>query len=96
MPVFSILFDIERQSEFTVFLDLVGPPGTRAAFADTEDMRILMESLHLPESICQREGIIDPVGGQYLMRSKALDRTVAFDQVVYPEAAQKAMRHSTR
>ena len=59
--------------EFTSLLDLVAPPGTRAAYMETEDTTTLFEVLILLDDLCIKKGIAKPTGGQYLMRPRAND-----------------------
>ena len=58
--------------EFTSLLDLVAPPGTRAAYIEIEDTKTLFEVLILLDDLCIKEGA-EPTGGQYLMRPRAND-----------------------
>ncbi|MEO8439051.1 MAG: methyltransferase domain-containing protein [Spartobacteria bacterium] len=71
VPVFENWFTIEWRKEFTSLLHLIAPPGTRAAFTENEDTRALFEVLILLDHLCIEEGILQPIGGQYLMRPKA-------------------------
>jgi SAM-dependent methyltransferase len=71
VPVFERWFTTEWKSEFTSLLDLVAPPGTRAAYAENEDTKALFEVLLLLDRLCIDERIIQPVAGQYLMRPKS-------------------------
>jgi hypothetical protein len=59
--------------EFTSLLDLVAPPGTRAAYIKIEDTKTLFEVLIFLGDLCIKEEIAKPTGGQYLMRPKAND-----------------------
>ena len=52
--------------EFTSLLDLVAPPGTRAAYMENEDTKALFEVLLLLDDLCTKEGIAKSTGGQYL------------------------------
>ncbi|MGI8431235.1 MAG: hypothetical protein ACR2MW_02945 [Chthoniobacterales bacterium] len=52
-------------------LYLIAPPGTRAAFAENEDTRALYEVLLMLDQLCLKEGILQPTGGQYLLRPKS-------------------------
>ncbi|MGI8889160.1 MAG: class I SAM-dependent methyltransferase [Chthoniobacterales bacterium] len=70
IKVFEQWFSIEWKGEFTGFLDLVAPPGTRGAYVENKDTRALFEVLLLFDNLCVREGIIKPVGGQYLMKPR--------------------------
>lgn len=71
VPILQRFFEIEWKAEFTSVLDLVAPPGTRAAYAENEDSQALFEALLLLDQLCIEEGILKPTGGQYLMRPKA-------------------------
>ncbi len=55
-----------------LLLDLVAPPGTRAAYIEIEDTKTLFEVLIFLDDLCIKE-IAKPIGGQYLMRPKAND-----------------------
>lgn len=86
VPVFTTMFDIEWKAEFTAFLDLVAPPGTRSSYAQNEDTRTLMELLLYMDQLCLREGLIQPVAGQYLLRPKPLPANSTFE-TIFPAAA---------
>jgi SAM-dependent methyltransferase len=70
IAVFERWFTIESKKEFTAFLHLVAPPGTRAAYIENDDTKALFEILLLLDHLCIEEGIVKPTGGQYLMRPK--------------------------
>jgi len=86
IPVFTTLFDIEWKAEYSAFLDLVAPPGTRSSYVQNEDTKIVMELLQYMDQLCLREGLIKPSGGQYLLKPKALARDVTCEQI-FPRAA---------
>lgn len=86
VPVFTTVFDIEWKAEFTAFLDLVAPPGTRSSYAQNEDTRTAMELLLYMDQLCLREGLIRPVAGQYLLRPKPLPANISFE-TLFPGAA---------
>jgi len=46
------------------------PQGTRAAYLENQDTKALFEILMLLDDLCIREKIVQPSGGQYLMRPK--------------------------
>jgi len=71
VPIFERWFTIEWKMEFNSLLDLVAPPGIRAAFVENEDTKALFEMLLLLDHLCIEEGILKPAGGQYLMRPRA-------------------------
>jgi 2-polyprenyl-3-methyl-5-hydroxy-6-metoxy-1,4-benzoquinol methylase len=73
VTIFERWFTIEWKMEFTSLLHLVAPPGTRAAYMETEDTKTLFEVLILLDDLCTKEGIAKPIGGQYLMRPRAND-----------------------
>lgn len=70
VPVFQRWFSIEWKLENSAFLHLVAPPGTRAAYLENEDTKALFEVLMLFDDLCIKEKILQPTGGQYLMRPK--------------------------
>jgi hypothetical protein len=70
VPVFQHWFSIEWKLEFSAFLQLVAPPGTRAAYLENEDTKALFEVLMLLDDLCIKEKIVQPTGGQYLMRPR--------------------------
>jgi SAM-dependent methyltransferase len=73
VPVFQRWFTIEWKLEFDAFLRLVVPQGTRAAYLENEDTKALFETLMLLDDLCIKEQIVQPSGGQYLMRPRPLD-----------------------
>lgn len=73
IPVFERWFTTEWQMEFSAFLHLVAPPGTRAAYLENEDTKALFEALLLLDQLCIEEKIVPPTGGQYLMRPRPLN-----------------------
>ena len=73
IPIFQRWFTIEWKLEFSAFLHLVVPPGTRAAYIENEDTRALFEILALLDHLCIEEKIVQPTGGQYLMRPRPVD-----------------------
>jgi SAM-dependent methyltransferase len=73
VPVFQRWFTIEWKVEFDAFLRLVMPPGTRAAYLENEDTRALFEILMLLDRLCIEEKIVQPAGGQYLMRPRSVN-----------------------
>lgn len=70
VSVFQHWFSIEWKLEFGAFLQLVAPPGTRAAYLENEDTKALFEVLMLLDDLCIKEKIVQPTGGQYLMRPR--------------------------
>jgi SAM-dependent methyltransferase len=74
VPVFQRWFTVEWKLEFDAFLRLVVPQGTRAAYLENDDTRALFEILMLLDDLCIKERIVQPSGGQYLMRPKQLDQ----------------------
>jgi SAM-dependent methyltransferase len=72
VPMFQRWFTVEWKVEFDAFLRLVVPQGTRAAYLENEDTRALFETLILLDDFCIKEGVVQPSGGQYLMRPRAL------------------------
>jgi SAM-dependent methyltransferase len=75
MPVFQRWFTIEWEMEFDAFVRFVVPRGTRAAYLENEDTKALFEILMLLDRLCIDEKIVEPRGGQYLMRPKPLNET---------------------
>jgi 2-polyprenyl-3-methyl-5-hydroxy-6-metoxy-1,4-benzoquinol methylase len=75
MPVFQRWFTIEWKMEFDAFVRFVVPRGTRAAYLENEDTKALFEILMLLDRLCIDEKIVEPRGGQYLMRPKPLNET---------------------
>ncbi|SRR6266487_668084 len=73
VPVFQRSFTVEWKLEFDAFLRLVVPPGTRAAYLENDDSKALFETLMMLDDLCIKEEIVQPSGGQYLMRPKPLD-----------------------
>ena len=73
VPVFQRWFTIEWKMEFDAFLRLVIPVGTRAAYLENEDTRALFEILMLLDRLCIEEEIVQPTGGQYLMRPRPVN-----------------------
>jgi SAM-dependent methyltransferase len=71
IPVFSRWFSIEWQSEFSAFMHIIVPPGTRAAYIENEDTRALFEVLLYMDNLCIEKKILPPTGGQYLMRRRS-------------------------
>ncbi len=70
VPVFQRWFTVEWKLEFDAFLRLVVPPGTRAAYLENEDTKALFEILMLLDDLCIKEEIVQPSGGQYLLRPR--------------------------
>jgi len=73
IPVFQRWFTIEWNLEFNALLHLVAPPGTRAAYLENDDTKTLFEVLLLLDHLCIEEKIVQPAGGQYLMRPRSVD-----------------------
>jgi SAM-dependent methyltransferase len=73
VSVFQRWFTIEWKMEFDAFLRLVIPVGTRAAYLENEDTRALFEILMLLDRLCIEEEIVQPTGGQYLMRPRPVN-----------------------
>ena len=68
IPVFQRWFTIEWKREFNALLHRIAPPGTRAAYTENDDTKALFEVLLLLDHLCIEEKILQPTGGQYLMR----------------------------
>jgi SAM-dependent methyltransferase len=75
MPVFQRWFTIEWKMEFDAFVRFVVPRGARAAYLENEDTMALFEILMLLDRLCIDEKIVEPRGGQYLMRPKPLNES---------------------
>jgi hypothetical protein len=73
IPVFQRWFTIEWKLEFDAFLRLVIPHGTRVAYLENEDTKAVFEILMLLDRLCIEEKIVQPVGGQYLMRPRSVN-----------------------
>ncbi len=73
IPVFQRWFTIEWKLEFDAFLRLVVSPGTRTAYLENEDTKALFEILMLLDRLCIEEKIMQPTGGQYLMRPRSVN-----------------------
>jgi len=73
IPIFQHWFAIEWKREFSALLHLVAPPGTRAACTENEDTKALFEILLLLDHLCIEEEIVQPTGGQYLMRPRSVE-----------------------
>jgi SAM-dependent methyltransferase len=73
ISIFERWFTIEWKLEFNAFLHLVAPPGTRAAYIEDDNTRALFEVLLLLDHLCIEEKIVQPTGGQYLMRPKPIN-----------------------
>src|SRR5262249_31791395 len=70
IPIFERWFTIEWTREFSALLHLVVPVGTRAAYIENDDTKALFEILLLLDHLCIEEKIVQPTGGQYLMRPR--------------------------
>lgn len=79
IPIFQRWFTIEWKLEFSAFLHLVLPPGTRAAYVESDDTRALFEVLLLLDHVCVQEKILQPTGGQYLMRPRPANEIPMLD-----------------
>jgi SAM-dependent methyltransferase len=77
VPVFQRWFTIEWELEFDAFLRLIVPHGTRAAYLENEDTKALFEILILLDRLCIEEKIVQPRGGQYLMRPRTANEIPA-------------------
>jgi SAM-dependent methyltransferase len=73
ISVFQRWFTTEWKVEFSAFLHLVMPPGTRAAYLENDDTKALFEALLLLDHLCIEEKIVEPTGGQYLMRPRPVN-----------------------
>jgi SAM-dependent methyltransferase len=73
VSVFQRWFTIEWKMEFDALLRFVVPPGTRAAYLENEDTQALVEILMLLDRLCIEEEIVQPTGGQYLMRPRPVN-----------------------
>src|SRR6266480_1316738 len=73
ISIFERWFTIEWKLEFNAFLHLVVPPGTRAAYIENDDTTALFEVLLLLDNLCIEEKIVQPTGGQYLMRPRPIN-----------------------
>jgi 2-polyprenyl-3-methyl-5-hydroxy-6-metoxy-1,4-benzoquinol methylase len=95
LDIFDRWFEIEWKNEFNAFLQLVAPPGTRAAYVENTDTKALFEILMLLDQLCIEQDIIPPAGGQYLMRRKhvTLDELRRLRQ---PYTAPSAEKHTDR
>jgi SAM-dependent methyltransferase len=70
IPLFQHWFTIEWKLENNAFLQLIAPPGTRVAYLESEDTKALFDVLMLLDDLCIKENIVQPTGGQYLMRPR--------------------------
>src|SRR6266536_3840501 len=73
IPVFQRRFTIEWKLEFDAFLRLVVSPGNRTAYLENEDTKPLIEIMMLLDRWCIEEKIMQPTGGQYLMRPRSVN-----------------------
>ena len=71
--MFQRWFTIEWKLEFDAFLRFVVQRGTRAAYLENEDTKTLFEILMLFDELCIEEKIVQPRGGQYLMRPRSVN-----------------------
>jgi SAM-dependent methyltransferase len=71
IPIFAQRFEIEIRNEFDCLMSLLCPVGARANYLETEDGPVVFELLMLLDRLLVDNGILAPVGGQYLMRKRA-------------------------
>jgi len=74
------LFEPEYRCEGVTIIDLLTPAGSRVAFAENEDTRALFELIMYVDKLLMTEGVLAPVGGQYLLRPKDLG-DATFDEL---------------
>ena len=60
------------RSSLTRFYGLLCPRELAGAYLENEDTKALLEVLMLLDQLCIEEKIVQPRGGQYLMRPKAV------------------------
>ncbi len=77
IPIFQRWFIIEWKLEFSAFLHLVVPVGTHTAYLESDDTKALFEILLLLDHLCIEEKIVQPTGGQYLMRPRPVNEIPA-------------------
>jgi SAM-dependent methyltransferase len=94
VPVFQRWFTIEWKQEFNAFLHLIAPPGTRAAYVENADTKALFEILLLLDHLCIEEKIVQPTGGQYLMRPKPANAIPAKAAATSEESGTKIVEDS--
>ena len=68
--------------------------GTRAAYLENEDTRALFEILLLLDRLCIEAKIMQPTGGQYLMRPKPVNEIPAKPARVGEESGAKIPKSS--
>ena len=94
VPVFQRWFTIEWKREFNGFLHLVAPPGTRAAYVENADTKALFEILLLLDHLCIEEKIVQPTGGQYLMRPRPVNAIPAKAAATSEESGTKIVENN--
>jgi hypothetical protein len=94
VPVFQRWFTIEWKLEFSAFLQLVAPPGTRAAYVENADTKALFEILLLLDHLCIEEKIVQPTGGQYLLRPRPVNAIPAKAAATSEESGTKIVENS--
>jgi SAM-dependent methyltransferase len=65
--IFLSRFDVVHKVETSTILHLVVPPGTRAAYTESDDARALFENIFSLDEILLETGILSPVAGQYVL-----------------------------
>jgi SAM-dependent methyltransferase/LPS sulfotransferase NodH len=93
VPVLQQWFTIEWKMEFDAFLHFVVSPGTRSAYLENQDTKALFEILMLLDDLCIEEKIVQPVGGQFLMRPRPVHEIPAkstTNDIAPPKAKQNA------
>jgi SAM-dependent methyltransferase len=68
--VFLDRFDLEWRKEWSTILHLIAPPGHRSAYVENEDTEALYQVIACVDQFLQRQGVLTPTGGQYLLRHR--------------------------
>jgi 2-polyprenyl-3-methyl-5-hydroxy-6-metoxy-1,4-benzoquinol methylase len=85
-------FDVVVKRELTTILHLIAPPGTRSAFAESEDGRALFELLYFIDNFCLKNSVLSPVGGLYVLTPKANPHPRKMWAAIWRSARDKFIR----
>jgi hypothetical protein len=68
--IFQSRFEVVEKRETLALVNYVVPMGTRSAYLESDEGRVLFELLMVLDDVCVKSGYLRPVTGQYVLRKR--------------------------